>query len=208
MIIEPIVVTPIAANCYIVACSDTKDAMVIDPGGDIDLILARITNLGVQVKLIVGTHAHIDHVAGVYALKQFINVPFLLHPAEEMLLKMLPAQGVMFGIPVSGIPTIQRYLHEGDTVEVGRLVFGILETPGHSPGGICLKSTTEPVIFVGDALFEGSIGRTDLPGGDYDTLIAGIQAKLLSLPDETIVYSGHGAPTTIGNERQYNPFLQ
>lgn len=206
MIIETIVVTPIGANCYVVGCPDTKEAMVIDPGGDVDKILPILSHHDLTVKAIVGTHAHIDHAAGVEELKQATGAPFYLHPAEEPLLKSMPEYGSYFGMHVGGVPTVEHYLRTGDTVAFGKLVFDVLETPGHSPGGICLRSGQ--IIFVGDALFQGSIGRTDLPGGNHEQLLHSIQTQLLSLPDETVVYSGHGAPTTIGDERQFNPFCQ
>ncbi len=205
MIIETIVVTPFAVNCYIVGCLETKEALVIDPGGEIEQILDRLQKFDLIAKLIVGTHAHIDHAAGVEKLKQTLDIPYLLHRDEEVLLQRLPEQGAHFNMEVSGIPQIDRYIKEGDILKAGKLQFKILETPGHSPCGICVL--VEGKVFTGDTIFERSIGRTDLYGGDYDRLLLSITNQLLTLPDDTVIYPGHGPATTIGAERRHNPFL-
>ncbi len=206
MIIERIVVTAFSANCYLVGCSMTKKAIVIDPGGDVYRIMPLINKHKLTVKAIVSTHAHIDHAGGVEELKGILKVPYLLHRAEVALLGQLPEIGAYFDIDVGGIPQVDDYLSHDDILEAGTLRFKVIETPGHSPCGICLRS--RKMVFVGDTIFKGSIGRTDLFGGDYDILINSIKTRLMTLPDDVVIYSGHGEPTTIKHEKQHNPFCR
>ncbi len=205
MIVERLEVGAFAENCYIVGCEETHHGVVIDPGDEVDRIIGRIGQLHLDIQFVLLTHAHLDHVKELNAFKSEIDVPVLMHKDDLFLLESLPEQAAAFGMVASGIPAIDRYVDEGEAVDCGKLRFEILHTPGHSPGSVTYVE--KGVAFVGDVLFAGSIGRTDLPGGDFETLMRSIRAKLLPLGDGTDVYSGHGPPTTIGRERQFNPFL-
>lgn len=208
LLVEMITNGPFAENCYIAADRQSRRALLIDPGDEDQRILARVRELAVDVIEILCTHAHIDHAGAVAPLKRLLGVPFALHPAERDLLAHLPSQATLFGLPPKQIPTVDRDLADEQRIRVGALVGTILLTPGHSPGGCCLHFPQARALFVGDTLFSGSIGRTDLYGGDVTTLLEGIRTRLLTLDDATVVYSGHGPPTTIGAERRSNPFLQ
>ncbi len=205
MIIETLEVGPFAENCYIVGCETTNEGVVIDPGDEIDRILKRVTAQQLNIKYILITHAHLDHVRELGTLKNQIDVPVLMHKEDQFLLDGLPMQASAFGMSISTIPKIDKYIEEGDTIEFGEEKFRVLHTPGHSPGNVSL--VTEGAAFVGDVLFSGSIGRTDLPGGDFDILINSIKTKLFPLGDDTLIYSGHGPVTTLKKEKQTNPFL-
>ena len=207
---EPSVVTltngGFAENCYLVADPDSGDAAIVDPGEEADLFLARLRHERWTLRAVWLTHAHVDHVAGVAALRARADVPIFLHPADRRLYDGVSGQGAMFGLRVDQPPPPDRAFAEGETVAAGACTFQVLHTPGHSPGGVSLVG--HGVAFVGDSLFAGSIGRTDLPGGDMRTLIEAVQLKLFALPDETVVYSGHGPATTIGAEKRDNPFVR
>ena len=205
MIIERLEVGVFAENCYIVGCEQTKAGFVIDPGDEVPEILKKIDALGLDIKSVLITHAHIDHVKELYRFKQIINVPILMHKDDQFLLDSLKMQAAAFGLSVSGVPQVNQYVTDGQLIELGKYKFEILHTPGHSPGSVSFKS--DEVVFVGDVLFSGSIGRTDLPGGNFEILINSIKSKLLPLGNEMIVYPGHGPSTTIGQEKNFNPFL-
>lgn len=205
MLIDIVEVGAFSENCYIVGCEETHEGVVIDPGDEIYRILRRIQQMNLSIKNILLTHAHLDHVKELNSLKSEISVPVLMHPSDQFLLDNLPAQAAAFGLTTSGKPEVDRNINEGEVVKFGQLKFEVLHTPGHSPGSVSYVSTG--VAFVGDVLFSGSIGRTDLPGGDFDLLINSIKTKLLPLGDDIIVYPGHGPPTTLGQEKQTNPFL-
>ncbi|NIM52917.1 MAG: MBL fold metallo-hydrolase [Gemmatimonadales bacterium] len=192
-------------NCYLLADPQMGDAVLIDPGEEADLFLRRIATEDLTLRAIWLTHAHLDHVIGVAPVVERTGVPVYLHPADRPLYEGVGHQGEWLGVPASAPPAPEGYLAEGDTLGIGALCFEVRHVPGHSPGSIALVG--HGVAFVGDALFAGSVGRTDLPGGNADTLIASIREKLLALPDETVVYPGHGPETTIGQERTTNPFL-
>ena len=192
-------------NCYLVVDPPSGECAVIDPGEATDLIAHKVAALAVRPVAIWLTHAHVDHVVGVAHLKQETGAPVFLHPADRSLYDHVEEQGVAFGMDVARLPAPDRTLAHGDAVHVGGLTFQVRHTPGHSPGSVSFVG--HGAVFVGDVLFQGSIGRTDLPGGDFDTLIRSIERELLSLPDDTIVYSGHGPETTVGRERRHNPFL-
>ena len=192
-------------NSYLVVDEAAGVCAVIDPGEGAGLILHKISALSLKVTAIWLTHAHIDHVMGVGRVALETGAPVFLHPADRPLYDRVADQGMVFGILAERQPAPDRAFAHGDAVTVGGLTFRVRHTPGHSPGSVSLVG--EGVVFTGDALFRGSIGRTDLPGGDYDTLIRAIERELLSLPDDTIVYSGHGPETTVGHERRHNPFL-
>jgi len=193
--------TPFVMNCYVV--SDGDEAIVIDPGDAAPELLAYLSTL--KVTLVVNTHGHCDHCGGNAGVVAATGAPLAIHRADVPLLETLEHQGRMFGVPFPPSPVPDRFLEAGQVIKVGETQFEVRHAPGHSPGHVVL--VTEGVAFVGDVLFEGSIGRTDLPGGDYGELIRSIHSQLLTLPDDTVVYSGHGPATTIGVERATNPFL-
>jgi len=192
-------------NCYLVTDEASRECVVIDPGEEAGLILRRITEAGVRTVAIWVTHAHLDHVMGVPRLSRETRAPIYLHPADRELYDHVIQQGLAFGIRVESLPPPDREFVPGETVRVGTVGFTVRHAPGHSPGSVCLVG--DGVVFTGDVLFAGSIGRTDLPGADFDTLIRSIERELLVLPDSTMVYSGHGPETTVGRERGTNPFL-
>lgn len=205
MIIKTITVSPFAENCYIVASEKTRGGVVIDPGDEIDRIIAEIEDAGVTVSKIINTHGHIDHTAGVKEMQEKLGIPFFIHEGDMDFLKIIDEQAKMFGMETLGVPEVEGFLNEGDTIEFDDIILSVLHTPGHSPGGICFLG--EKDILVGDTLFAGSIGRTDLPGGNYDQLIDSVDTKLMPLDEKMNVFSGHGPPTTIGVEKRTNPFL-
>jgi len=192
-------------NCYLVIDEGSRECVVIDPGEEAGLILRRIAEAGVRPVAIWVTHAHLDHVMGVPRLSRETRAPIYLHPADRELYDHVIQQGLAFGIRVESLPPPDREFVPGETVQVGTVGFTVRHAPGHSPGSVCLVG--DGVVFTGDVLFAGSIGRTDLPGADFDTLIRSIERELLVLPDSTMVYSGHGPETTVGRERGTNPFL-
>ena len=208
MIHEILPVGPLQCNCSIVADRTAGEAIVIDPGDNVAEILARIAKHKLRVKAIVITHAHIDHVGGAMQLRTQTGAPILLNHHDYTLLKMLDLQAAWLGMEAPGKVEIEHSLNEGDTVQVGSLAANVLYTPGHTEGSICLHFQSDNKLIAGDTLFAGSIGRTDLPGGSFDKIMRSLREKLLALPDETIVVPGHGALTTIGAERESNPFLR
>jgi glyoxylase-like metal-dependent hydrolase (beta-lactamase superfamily II) len=195
-----------AENGYIVADPEQRTAVVIDPGEEAELFLRRLRHERWTPAAIWLTHAHLDHVAGVAAVKAATGVPVLLHPDDRALYDAVPRQAAMFGLAAEAPPPPDGDLVEGGTVAVGRFLFDVLHTPGHTRGGVTFAG--HGLAFTGDALFAGSIGRTDLPGGDTDTLLRSIREKLFALPNETVVLSGHGPETTIGEEKRSNPFVR
>jgi len=192
-------------NCYLVVDEATRECAVIDPGEGAGLILHKLQAMDVHPTAIWLTHAHLDHVLGVPRLKAETGAPVWLHTADRPLYDHVPEQAAFYGLEAEPLPPPDREFRAGDTVRVGGIEFTVRHTPGHSPGSVSLVGPG--VVFGGDVLFAGSIGRSDLPGGDYDTLIKSIERELLVLPDQTIVYSGHGPETTVGHERRANPFL-
>jgi glyoxylase-like metal-dependent hydrolase (beta-lactamase superfamily II) len=201
-------VTPFQQNCTLLWCEKTRKAAVIDPGGDLDRIRQAIVQSGVSVEKIILTHGHIDHAGGAAELREELGVRIEgPHKADDVLLQRLAEQGQAYGLPARAV-TPDRWLDEGDTVTVGELTLDVLHCPGHSPGSVVLVSKAERFAIVGDVLFQGSVGRTDLPGGDGKALIRSIKDKLLPLGDDIAFICGHGPMSTIGHERQTNPFLQ
>ena len=205
MVLIRLIVGPLQVNCYILADDKTKDAVVIDPGDDAEDILKIIKDKGFKVKYIVNTHAHFDHVGANKAIKDATGAELLLHEGDAPVLAYASKQSAVFGMSPVSTPPADRYVKHGDVISAGEVSLKVLHTPGHSPGGISLLE--EGMVFTGDALFAGSIGRTDLPGGDLKTLLNAIKKNLMTLPDETKVFSGHGPASTIGEERKENPFL-
>jgi hydroxyacylglutathione hydrolase len=195
-------------NCQVLGDAITRRAIVVDPGDELDRILNCLERNKLKVAQVVFTHAHIDHVGAAAGLLRHSPAPVAMHAADEPLYSRLDMQAQWSGAPVPERVRIDRYLEEGDAVTVDDIRLEVLFTPGHSPGSVSLYLPGEQKVLAGDALFQGSIGRTDLPGGDHAQLLASIRAKLFTLPDETAVYPGHGPTTTIGQEKRTNPFFR
>jgi glyoxylase-like metal-dependent hydrolase (beta-lactamase superfamily II) len=206
MIIDSLEVGPIMANCYIVGCEETKSAAVIDPGGDSGDILRQLTKLGLTVAYLINTHGHFDHVGANNKMKAATGAPLLIHAGDAPMLSHLNSAAAAFGLSSENSPAPDQTVSDGDVISFGNIQLKVFHTPGHSPGGIALY--TPGFVFVGDTLFAMSIGRTDLPGGDYETLINSVRKKLFTLPDDTRVFCGHGPETTIGREKRFNPFFR
>jgi len=205
LIIKELAVGPIMANCFIVGCERTKSAVVIDPGDDTQKILMALAQSRLTVKYILNTHGHFDHVGGNQKMKDATHAEILIHAGDAPMLGMLSEAGASFGLAVDNSPPADRTIKDGDLITFGDITLKVIHTPGHSPGGVSFHS--DGVVFVGDTLFAGSIGRTDFPGGDFNTLISSIKNKLFPLGDDVKVYTGHGPSTTIGTEKRFNPFL-
>jgi hydroxyacylglutathione hydrolase len=196
---------PLETNAYLIVDEGNRQALLIDPGLESEGIYDVLHEEGLELSAIVNTHGHFDHVCGNAFFKAKTGAPVLIHREDVAMMRQAAQQALTFGFQVPTPPLPDRLLGEGDDVVVGESRMRVLHTPGHTPGGICLYG--DGFAFVGDTLFAGSIGRTDLVGGSIEVLLASIRSKLLSLPDETAVYPGHGPPTTIGEERVSNPFL-
>lgn len=211
MLIATAAQPPFYKNGYLVACEETREAVLIDPGDEVDELLAKAADDGLRVVMIPLTHAHLDHVTGVGKAKAALGVDVWLHRDDLFLYDGAVEQGRMFGLPVEPLPPVDRFYEPKTSLQFGSYTIDVLHTPGHCPGGVCLAigrtGSEARELFVGDTLFAGSIGRTDLPGGDLETLLGSIRNVLLAFPDDTIVHSGHGPDTTIGRERATNPFL-
>jgi hydroxyacylglutathione hydrolase len=214
MILETRAAPPFYKNGFVVGCPETLEAIVIDPGDEVEELLEAVRQHRLDVKYILLTHAHLDHVTGVAAAKAALGVQVGLHRADNFLYEGVVQQGMMFGLQVDPQPKIDFFYEENQQIPFGNYVVTVRHTPGHCPGGVCLalsdpRDANRPAaaLFVGDTLFAGSIGRTDLPGGDMATLLRSIREVLFSFPDDTPVYSGHGEPTTVGREKRTNPFL-
>jgi hydroxyacylglutathione hydrolase len=206
MIVETLQLGPVGTNCFIVGDDATGEAAVIDPGGEAPRVLAALERLRLHPVAVIATHAHFDHIGAVRDLVRAAGVPFLAGEHELPVLDVAADRAlVLFGIAIPPPPSPDRLLRAGDEVVVGGLTFTVAHTPGHSPGHICLFG--DRAAFVGDVVFQDGIGRTDLPGGDLETLLRSIEAHILPLPDETVLYNGHGPATTVGRERRANPFL-
>lgn len=205
LVVNQLSVGPLQVNCFIVSCDKTKEAMVIDPGEDGLKILSLVEQEGIKVDKVVNTHGHFDHIGANQQVVESTGAELMLHKDDLPVLQNARNHAEVYGLNVAPSPEPDTLLDQGDTFSVGEHLFQVFHVPGHSPGGICLLS--EGHLFVGDVLFSGSIGRTDLPGGDFDSLVEGVREKLFSLPDETVVHPGHGPDTTIGRERQMNPFV-
>jgi len=207
MIHEILPVGPLQCNCSIIGDESTLQAMVIDPGDDIADVQGLIQKHSLQVKQIVITHAHIDHVGGAMKLRAATGAPILINENDYALLKMLDVQAAWVGMAGPAKVEIDQALAEGDKLRAGALEASILHTPGHTEGSVCLYFPAQRKLIAGDTLFAGSIGRTDLPGGSFQKIMSSLHQRVLALPDETIVVPGHGPLTTIGDERESNPFL-
>ena len=208
MILETLPVGPLQCNCSILGDETSREAIVVDPGDDIPRILALLAKHHLTVKQIVITHAHIDHIAGAHRLKQITGAPILYNENDLPLVKIMDVQAGWLGIPTPAVYSPDETLDDGKLIAITGLTGSILHTPGHTEGSICLYLPDKTLLLAGDTLFAGSVGRTDLPGGNTNKLLRSIHERILTLPDEVTVIPGHGPGTTIGSERASNPFLQ
>ncbi len=206
MILHTVRVGITDTNCYIAGCEETREGVVIDPGGHPERILAALEKSGLTIRYVLNTHCHFDHMGANAEIVAATGAPLALHPAELPILRV-HGGAEWFGVPVKASPLPDVELTDGQVLEVGRLCFRVLYVPGHSPGGVAFYEPREGVVFDGDALFADGVGRTDLPGGDWATLVRSIREVLFALPDATVVYPGHGPKTTIGHEKTHNPWL-
>jgi len=207
MIHEILPVGPLQCNCSVVGDEESREALVIDPGDQIEEVLAIVRRHGLTVKQIIITHAHIDHVGGAMKLKRATGAPILMNQSDSALLKMLDQQAAWVGMAPPGAVAVDAGLDHAATVRAGTLAATVMHTPGHTQGSVCLYFEPEKKLLAGDTLFAGSIGRTDLPGGSMEDILASLHHRVMALPDETLVVPGHGPLTTIGRERETNPFL-
>lgn len=206
MFLDTVVVGPLQENSYVVACEETREAVIIDPGAEAERIYRVVTFQGFTLKYVMNTHGHIDHIGGVADIIEKTGVPFLMHEEDLYLIEGFEHDPFRaFLVDARTPPAPDRFLQDGENIIVGNLEFQVLHTPGHTPGSVCFL--TGKILFSGDTLFSNSIGRADLPGGNHEHLLTSIREKLLALDDDVRVYSGHGNVTTIGNERRFNPFF-
>lgn len=208
MIIHSSVVGPFLENVYLVGDPETRAGALIDPGADLLTIESMIQSSGLTVQFIFNTHAHVDHIGAVDRLMKKYLIPFYLHPGDETLLQKAGQYALLYGIEFHGSPEVTHWFQDNETIMLGNLSFTVIHTPGHTPGSCALYFASEKTVFTGDTLFRESIGRTDLPGGDYETIIQAIKEKLFTLPGDTTVYPGHGPTTTIDYEKTFNPFVR
>jgi hydroxyacylglutathione hydrolase len=207
MLIERIVVGPLGVNCFILGDKQSGEAIVVDPGADCPLILSAVSRFGLKVKYIINTHGHFDHVGCNKAIQEGTGAELLIHENDQLLLSQAARSARNYGLSVEDSPAPTRHLTDGLTLQIGRRTIEVLHTPGHTQGGCSLLLRNEQVVLTGDTLFADSVGRTDLPGGDHEQLMASIREKLMPLPDETVVWPGHGPSSTIGQERRHNPYI-
>jgi hydroxyacylglutathione hydrolase len=208
MILEMLTVGPFQENCYVLGDEASGVGAVVDPGDEAARIAMAVEQTGLEIGSIIVTHAHIDHVGAVATLVDEYSCPVLMHAEAEPMLEQVPTQAMMMGLRFGKVPTVDHHIGEGEMVEVGDLRLRPLYTPGHAPGHLAFYIEEEGLVLSGDALFAGSVGRVDLPGGSMEVLMRSIEERLMTLPDETRVYPGHGPQTQIENERVSNPFLQ
>lgn len=206
---QTLTVGPVSCTCCIVACAETGEAAIVDPGGDADEILAKVASMAVTVKLVLHTHAHFDHILGTGEVVAATRAEVLLHASDRDLYQNLPRQGRTFGFHAARPPAVARWLAGGETLAIGRLSALVIPTPGHTPGSVGYYfAAPSPLLLAGDTLFADGVGRTDFPGGSLADLRVSIRERLYALPAETRVIPGHGPETSIGYERQHNPFVR
>ncbi|MGA2571351.1 MAG: MBL fold metallo-hydrolase [Terracidiphilus sp.] len=208
MILESFPVGPLASNCTILGDEESGEAIVVDPGDEVSRIYGRLAELGLTLKQILVTHAHIDHMGGAVQLKRLTGAPIFMNEKDLPLLQLIPTQASWLGLPAPETAPPDEGLRDGQIVGLERYPAQVLQTPGHTQGSVCLYFAPLKLLIAGDTLFAGSIGRTDLPGGNFEQILRSLRSRLLALPDETRVLTGHGPETTIGQERATNPFLQ
>lgn len=204
--VEPIVVGPLFSNCYILWDEETNQGVIIDPGDEAETILKTVKNLGIKIKYILATHGHFDHVGAVAKLRKALNVEFLAHKDDLFFLEDGENAAQRWGIQIDQPPKPDHYIEDGDKIKFGKFELTVIHTPGHSPGGVSFLNNR--MLFCGDTLFQGSIGRTDFRKGSFEDLAKSIKTRLYTLPDDTIVYTGHGPVTSIGDEKRYNAFIR
>ncbi len=204
--VEPLVVGPLFSNCYIIWDNKVKQGAIIDPGDDADIILTKVKEVDVDIKYILATHGHFDHIGAVAELKTALGADFLAHKDDFFFIEDGKNAALRWGIHIQQPPKPDRFIKDGDKIKIGSFEFEVLHTPGHSPGGISFLHNK--FVFSGDTLFQGSIGRTDFRKGSFDDLEQSIKKRLYTLPDDTIVYTGHGPITSIGEEKKYNAFVR
>jgi len=204
--VELLIVGPLFSNCYIVWDDSVKQGVIIDPGDDADIILKKIKELDVEIKYILATHGHFDHVGAVAPLRRELNVEFLAHKNDFFFIEDGENSARRWGVDIEQPPKPDRFIKDGDKIKIGGFELEVLHTPGHSPGGVSFLH--DRMVFGGDTLFQGSIGRTDFRKGAFEDLSKSIKTRLYTLPDDTIVYTGHGPITTIGDEKRYNAFVR
>ena len=205
MILETIVVGPLEANCYLVGDAESRMIVIVDPGDDADGIAHIVQCQNYQVQSILATHGHIDHTGAVKELQDRFHAPFLIHAADSAMIHHMSLQSSQFGLYYSGIPAIGGHLEDDQILTVGKITFQVIHTPGHTPGSVCLLGDRE--LISGDTLFAGSIGRTDLPGGNTDSILRSIKTRILVLDPSIQVFPGHGPRSTVDSEKRFNPFL-
>ncbi|HET6419987.1 MAG TPA: MBL fold metallo-hydrolase [Geobacteraceae bacterium] len=206
MIFDSVVVGPLGVNCYIIGCESTREGAVIDPGGDAERIIAAFSGRGLKIVHVLNTHGHFDHIGANRAILEATGADLLIHEADVPFLTLADRAAAAFGVKGENSPPPDGFLQDGITIAVGELELKVIHTPGHTPGGCCFYGNG--MVVTGDTLFAESIGRTDLPGGSLEALLGSIHGKLLGLPDDTVVYPGHGPSTTIGREKARNPYLR
>ncbi len=207
MVFEVVVVGPLSVNCFILGCEETREGVVVDPGGDVERITQTVCRHGLTIRNIINTHGHFDHVGGNRQAIEAFGAPLLIHQADAPMLDLVADVGRMYGIRGENSPGANGFLVDGMEIEFGTCRMKVLHTPGHTQGGCCLYLAEEARIITGDTLFADSIGRTDLPGGSHDQLLESIRSKLFVLPDNVAAYPGHGPKTSIGHEKRHNPYF-
>lgn len=205
MIVESLTVGPLEVGCYIIGCGKKREVAVVDPGGDPEKIAQTVESMGLKPVIILATHGHFDHIGGANLLQEITGCRFMINGGDTELVDTLERQAEFFGFDMANKPRVDGHLNDGDNISVGNLQLTVLETPGHTCGSVSFLCNDS--VFVGDTVFRGSIGRTDLPGGSYETLINSVREKLFVLDDDTMIFPGHGPASTILDEKRYNPFL-
>lgn len=204
--VEILIVGPLYSNCYIVWDDSNKEGAIIDPGDDADIILKKICELNIKIKCILATHGHFDHVGAVASLKKELKVEFLAHKGDDFFIEDAKNAAFRWGVNIEQPPMPDRFIEDGEKIKIGKFELEVLHTPGHSPGGVSFLYGR--MLFGGDTLFQGSIGRTDFRKGSFEVLSKSIKTRLYTLPDDAVVYTGHGPVTTIGDEKKYNAFVR